>query len=310
MRKDIHRESQFNPLDYRFVFSFAQANPTECSPGYNNALLRASAHNRPEQEPVYSYGFGRIPTIVEWRTIQPLPRIAGRFFRSTKLYQCDVCGARYKYGDVWQHIESGEVITIGHECADKFGAMVDRSDLDAYRKEQARVRKLGRELAKRRDNLRKFVATAGHELLKALRSDHRIVRDIRTRVIKFGSISDKQKALVIKLATEQQEKASRPEEQTVPAQINGKRQTITGEVLSCKWYESDYGDTFKMTVKVKTNGGYWLAWGTCPTAILDEVQLASDLRGSTVRFDAALKPGRDEHFALFSRPTKATIVKR
>ncbi len=62
----------------------------------------------------------------------------------------------------------------------------------------------------------------------------------------------------------------------------------------------------KGTIKVHTDAGVWLAWGTLPAALLD----AQPSVGDVVEFTATLKRGRDAHFALYSRPTGGEIVSR
>ena len=61
-----------------------------------------------------------------------------------------------------------------------------------------------------------------------------------------------------------------------------------------------------MTLKVETDAGTWLAWGTCPSGLLGG---DFGIRGCRVRFDAKLtRSDRDEHFAFFKRPTKPAIL--
>ena len=69
-----------------------------------------------------------------------------------------------------------------------------------------------------------------------------------------------------------------------------------------------------MAVKVTTDAGTWIAWGTCPESILEAGRLNTNgdvsiaLRGAEIQFDAALKPGREAHFAIASRPTKGKVL--
>lgn len=67
--------------------------------------------------------------------------------------------------------------------------------------------------------------------------------------------------------------------------------------------------TRTMTVKITTPDGVWLAWGTVPSNLTGPDGTYQSLRGLEVEFQAALKAGREPHFALFSRPTKAVLVK-
>jgi hypothetical protein len=77
-------------------------------------------------------------------------------------------------------------------------------------------------------------------------------------------------------------------------------------VVSCKTYESDFGTSLKMTVKVTTSTGTWLCWGTVPSN-LDGFN-GGPLKGCKIEFTATLVKGREAHFALFKRPTKARVT--
>jgi hypothetical protein len=102
------------------------------------------------------------------------------------------------------------------------------------------------------------------------------------------------------------------EEKHVPAPEG--RVTVRGRVVSKKGVESAYGWTLKMTVKVETTEGTWLAWGTVPAdlALIQhptiEYQQTVLERGDEIEFTATLACGRDAHFAIFKRPTKARVI--
>nr|NIO76640.1 hypothetical protein [Armatimonadota bacterium] len=137
-------------------------------------------------------------------------------------------------------------------------------------------------------------------LAEALETDHHIVRDIAYRFRRFCELSPKQIALVMKLHNEAMN--PEPEEKHVPAPEG--RKTFRGIVVSQKVHDNGYGSQVKITVKVETPEGSWLAWGTCPALILDSRPLGIyDLRGSEVEIRATLsRSDRDEHFAFMKRP--------
>jgi hypothetical protein len=142
-----------------------------------------------------------------------------------------------------------------------------------------------------------------HEGLKeALQHSHPITRDIADRLERYGSISAAQIALVTKLARV----AAQPAEKTVPAPVKTGRMTIRGKVVSKKLQESIHGEAVRITVKVETPSGVWLAWGTCPAALCGNDQDVAP--GDEVEFSAALKQADKPHFAFFSRPTKARMI--
>ena len=82
-----------------------------------------------------------------------------------------------------------------------------------------------------------------------------------------------------------------------------KSQHPWGVIVSLKEHEGQWGVTTKMTVKVVTAEGVWLAWGTVPAGLECE-------RGDEVQFDATLEAGRTPEFAFAKRPTKASVTKK
>lgn len=84
-RTDVHAPSRLVPADYSLVMSFAY--PGGEDPAYGMEELRAL-------------------------------RESGRMFRKANgTGGCHVCGARFRYGSVFEHV-SGEYIAVGWECAE------------------------------------------------------------------------------------------------------------------------------------------------------------------------------------------------
>jgi hypothetical protein len=214
--------------------------------------------------------------------------------------KCTVCGASFAHGDVWKHDATGAHIHVGWECSEKYGMLVDHT---AHEMALLHARSLVRvELSRVRNEQERREFLAAHPGLEdALKVDHRTTRDLAQSFQTYRHLSDKQLDLAFKLAEDA--KNPPPAEVLVPAPVSEGRQWVEGVVVSVKLHASAYGETWKMTVKVTTPAGVWLTWGTRPTS-LDEAR-----RGDRVKFQAALKAGRDAHFALFSRPSKAVVVK-
>ncbi len=291
-RTDTHRVSQIQPEDYSLVFCYALASTMDGWPvpsvNINCALHGAKAHA----------ANGRC-CIIGLRLANTKMAAHG------SVGSCTVCGTAHLYGDVWFHEPTGEHIFVGHQCADKYELIADRRDfereLGTVRVRSAREH----ELAIREEDRSAYIDSV-EGLRVALDTNHNIVRDIKERFFsgRYTSLTEKQEALVLSLHEWSLRPAPAPEKH-VAAPIEAKRQVVTGLVVSTKLVSGYYGDSVKMTVKITTPEGTWLAWGTCPSSFLDE---GHNLRGSTVSFNAKLKQGRDAHFALFSRPTKAIVV--
>lgn len=282
-RTDIHRPGAIVPSAYTYIDSYALPSGGEDpDPGYNHREVRAFCE----------------------ATNQPVIGTLGK---------CGICGAAFRYGDVWEH-SAGDLVHVGHDCADKYAMLARRPGFDAALAALKRARAARIEAEAGKVRLERFCVTVPG-LAEAFEVDHYIIKDVAARLRQCGAISPKQVAMVLKIAREETERAKRPAEPSerhVTAPEG--RVVVRGRVVSKKVVESIYGETLKMTVKVETPEGTWLAWGTCPGSIAyiqpkDGPAYCVE-RGDTVEFRATLTRGRDSHFALFKRPTNAAIVVR
>lgn len=303
-RTDPHRPGAIVPGEYEYVFSYSGATMSGGHPipswGVNCEMDRRTETKTPEGKTVITNGKHNLNGLC---CIIGMGVAGHRFAEQGCTCQCSICGTAYVYGDVWKHLPSGEHIHVGHNCADKYSMLADRSkfELGRMRREAAAAVQIQKA---RNDEERKEFLDAHPGLEADLAIEHRIITDIAQKFVQYRSLSDKQIAFVHKLAEEVRNPAPpKPEEQHVPAPEG--RLMVRGVVLSVKSYASDYGDTLKMLVKVTTPAGIWLAWGTVPSALLSG---EGALRGSEVEFSAELRRGKDAHFALYKRPTQASIV--
>ena len=269
--RDYHCPSRFVPAHYRYVVS-------------------------------YVFGHSFMPPINVDRAVQAMKEYP-LFQHPTwgfRLGKCSVCGAHFNYGDLWLHEPSGELITVGHDCADKYSLLADRSafELEVGNAKAARAAELLK-VKKAEERAAFFAQHPGLE--SALECSHNIVQNIKSAFERWGNLSPRQIELVLKLAAEAA--ASKPvvvPEARVAAPEG--RTEFTGLVVSAKDVDSQFGLQTKVTILVETPEGSWLAWGTCPAAILSETGRNGGPRGKRVAITATLKRGRDAHFALMSRP--------
>jgi hypothetical protein len=214
------------------------------------------------------------------------------------LGKCSVCGANFSHGDVWKHEPTGEYIHLGYDCAAKYDMMADRS---AHELAYGRVKAAAAVAIKKQANedKRQAFLNAHPGLEKAFTYSHRIIVDIKERFTRDCEISEKQVALVLKIANDIEN--PRAEETKVEAPTGKK--TFRGVVVSTKVQEGAYGNSIKCVVKVQAEGGVWLAWGTVPANILnDNNGHKAAVKGSLVEITATLKPGREKGFAVMGRP--------
>jgi hypothetical protein len=296
-RNDPHRPSAICPSDYGYMFSFSLASTVDGWPvPAINMDLVVKLRNSPGVvfSPVHS-----------------------------ATNACDVCGAWFTHGDVWHHRPTGEYITLGHTCADKYELYANRDSWKAIR--GSAIARAERYARKRQMISRcRAILADEPELRRAFRTKHYITDDIKARFLQYGEISPKQLALVIKIHNEELRRAAEPTFEPADAPVG--KQTVEGTVLSTKIKETMYGDTLKMLVRVEVGDGTaWKAWGTVPAAFgralsdrQTEQASAIDapahierppLRGCRVRFSATFKQSPDDPaFAFFTRPTKPAIL--
>jgi len=198
--------------------------------------------------------------------------------------KCGSCGAWFIYGELWLHVPTGDYVHLGHDCAQKYGLMMDRSAAElANGRHRAAIATQIRK-AERAEDRAAFLAehpglAEAFEVGSAESNASRgaqIIADIAARFVEFASLSDKQIALVVKLANEiRNPRPPAPEEVHVPAPT-GKGIDFEGVITSAKLRESDYGFTWKISIKVATPTGCWIAWGSAPAGVLEHAVAIAD----------------------------------
>jgi hypothetical protein len=243
MKTGIHRPSQIRPAEYSIVTFYSLATTQD---GW----------------PIPSFN---VPFVLELMKKEK--------FATKSIGQCSVCGAHFVYGEVWRHDPTGEHIHIGWQCSDKYNLCADRAEFKAQRAVhvQAAMRVEKRRMI--RAQIKKQLAD-DPELREALRVDHHITHDIRARYIQWGHVSPAQRNLLIKLLNE----ANAPVEDVNWIDVPEGRHLIEGTVLSAKYQESFYGDTFKMLVRVDTDAGSYKVWGTVPSSIEADMRQLNQAR--------------------------------
>lgn len=282
-RVDAHSPGAIVPADYRAVLVYTRTNSDE----RYEALV--------EEHEELGLNWERACELLKTVPFFKHPRF------DTDLLKCQVCGARFLTGQIWKHLPTGEHLILGCDCAGKYGLEMDLTEVELYKKRvaEARVRRLE---TQRKQAARLAFLAENPGLEEALNCDHDITKRMKASLAAWGNLSEKQVTLAFKIANEAGQKKEVVTENNVPAPEGVV--TVVGMVVSTKAYEGNYGLSYKMTVKVVTNEGVWLCWGTIPSSIDD----IAGLRGKTVKFTATLKRGKDAHFALFARPRKAEIL--
>ena len=289
-RTDIHRPSVINPAEYDWV-------GFEYTPRTGDAMGDAMA-TRFERERIKMH----------------MDRTGGTYSRHAHGGNCMVCGNSLAiYTVLFYHALTNSYVRMGQDCAAKCdGLRYDegafnrfRSTVHAALEAQAGKRKAAATLAEH--GLTDAWTLYSAEGVSHTAYEESTILDIVGKLVKYGSISDKQMAFIGRLLGKIKDReaiaANRAAEnaaaEVIPEDIKGTRAKVTGTVLSVKFVDSAYGTTEKMLVK--TDAG-WKLWLTVPRSISPE-------RGNRVEFEAHIEASRDDpKFGFGSRPNKARII--
>lgn len=215
------------------------------------------------------------------------------------VYRCESCGTYYNHGAVVRNTVTGTLLSIGQNCAYQYfslGSVAELRRRDAAKRVEARERRdrIAAEIADQ------FAANPGLE--EVLEADHYIIRDLKSKQLQYGALSDKQVALAFKIKAEMDTRAAEAEN-TTWVEVPEGTQTVTGIILTTKYVDSQFGSTLKMLVKASTESGDFKVWGTVPAAI-DDAE-----KGAGVTFVAEVERSKDDpYFGFYKRPRKAEVI--
>ena len=280
-RTDIHRPSVIDPSEYQFV-SFHDHRP--------EAAIAAIA----EQEAFRAHR----------------ARTGGKFSDHDHGGVCHICGNAHALTVArFHHIPSNTYIEVGETCAGKLWDG-ERASFDSFRAKVA----AGVEAAAGKAKAQRILTEAGIAAAWGVYqsdwandggSEEGIIRDIVGKLVRYGSISDKQVTFLAKLLGQIEGRAARAAEReaeaaaALPIPTFAGRATVEGLIVSRKLVNGFYGNAIKVVIK-HVDG--WKVYGTEPSSIEAKV-------GDRIRFDAAIEVSDDDpKFGFFKRPTKAEVV--
>lgn len=293
-RVDIHSVGNIIPADYDYITSFAS---TTMFHGVEIPEFGLAYVYKLQQENV----FANI---------------------HANLCQCDVCGTWFTYGDVWKHRATGEHITMGWICGEKYSFFANHEEFNKLRGVMV-DKVLAAERRKLAWGSMRRAMEKNPNLSKLLAIDNRITRDIRKNFIHWGTITFPQVQLLEKLEREQLSRlandALRAESDAEYIANRAKaiegRHELVGDVLGIRVYDNEYNGHASTTVKMLVmldhpDEGLFKAWGTVPRSILKSYTGDySRLRGHRVKFKATFEVSvKDEYFSYFTRPSNGTIL--
>ena len=299
MRTDEHRPSAIVPQDYEFV-AFDYVGP--------------------------SFDFGMCQFLLTQRKLfrEHMTRAGGTYAKHENSGSCHVCGACAFYLVQWYHAKSNSYIQTGEDCARKLE--MSYGDMNAFR----RVIGDAREAVAGKKKAIAILADAGmaraweifeaeydslpgkdvqnHDPLsqdppisRQVYYEETTIRDIVGKLVKYGSISDKQTTFVSNLLNKIDQRpiveAQRKAEHDAAADCPTGRMRIRGTVVGTKVVADNYSrfGGEKTNIIVKTVEGFKV-YGS---------RFGGVEKGQEVDFTATITPSdRDTKFGFFKRPVQ------
>lgn len=303
LRTDAHRPSVLEPADYEYV-GFTDSGGR----AWEGAVNYGEQHGYSEWAKDFDYDAERS--------------------RINKIHPggCDSCGANnLRYRGYYRHVPTGDVIVLGIDCMEKMEfesreVMVAKKRSAAYFEQQLRVKAVYEwaDLAPENAEAHEFLSIS-----HAQGSSHEFLMDVRDKLYRFGRLSERQVAAVLRIKTPP---VSLEEQLGIePAPVIEGRIGIEGTVLAQKAKETIYGVIEKMLVL--DDRGFKI-WVTAPESILsalsseqhalwnreahespEDYPTTDTLKTRRVKFMAKVtRSDRDETFGFGSRPSKGELV--
>ncbi len=274
----VHNPSEFKPQDYR-VWEYLDNNP------FSGPFCQATLEER-----------------AAWR--QEMKATLGEKWQEIA-YRCAHCGnTNVRWVVACQHTPTGEMLVFGKDCVHRLGF----TDEKQFQLARLMSRDEARKVAVAAYLAREEFLKDKPELVAAMNdtANHdNFCKDVIGKLAKYGTLSEKQVAAVIKgVARFKERKATEATKPPAgPAPVG--KVKVQGVVACTKFQASDFGDVHKMLV-VFDNGSK--AWGTVPST-LPTMDPNAPLKGSRVEFtaDFTAKDG-DPTFAFYKRPSKASVI--
>lgn len=275
----IHNPKHFEPSDYEIVDTLDNRRPV-----------------------YYGQGVESFEEEVKWWEADML-RVYGPDWRK-KIHHCVHCGnGNVRWITAAKHVPSGDVVTFGVDCTERLGFANRNAFKLAQLKSKAEAGHARIKLWKEREAFVAANPEIGEALAKIKEPVHAknwFAIDVLSKLDRYGSLSERQVAAVLASLKRDVEFAARKAAEA--AEVKGDapegRVEVSGVVVGLKVYESAFGDTLKMTLKLANNAKVWL---TVPSKATVE-------RGDKVTVTATFKRSdKDASFAFGKRPTGIAV---
>lgn len=217
-----------------------------------------------------------------------------------KSHRCVHCGnTNVRWITAVNHLPTGDVVVFGADCTERLGFANRQAFKLAQLKAKAEAGHAKMKIWKARVaflEANPAFAAAVEQAKNPVHAKNSFVADVITKLNVYGSLSERQVAAVIASLARDIEYAARKANEV--AEVKGDapngRATVSGVILSVKDYESDFGVTTKMLVKLDNNSRVFV---TRPAK-------TDANKGDRITFTATFTPkAEDKSFAFGKRPT-------
>lgn len=281
-RQDIHRPSAINPADYIYVaIEFT-----------NVQSLGDALFLQMERELIRNH----------------MAKTGGTWSHHEHGGNCHVCGAHCIYTVLFYHQKTNSYIRTGGDCAQKMEMGFDEKHLDAFKAKVHNHLEAQAGKKKAQAILAEAGLTAAWTIFNTPDSEQanlyeeRTIWDIVGKLVKYGSVSEKQtnyvRTLLGKIENRAAIQAERAAATAAAAPAPTGRVTVSGKVLALKEVENNYRGygasetNWKLLIQADSGYKVWCS------------RFANLERGERVTFKITLEPSKnDAKFAFGKRPT-------
>lgn len=237
-RTDIHRPSVINPAEYEFV-----------------AVKYIGSSER-----------GAEITLGSAQVIgEHIRATGGKYSTHNHGGTCMVCGAGAMYLAVWHHAPTNTYICTGEDCAlkmDLHGADFQSARAEVKRTKTFRTGKARAEHELAERNLTQAWAIYSATARDDFEYEERTIADLVSKLVQYGSLSDKQWAFMDRLFAQIDGRAAKAAARAAEAAQSqhigtvGERITIEGTITFSTSYDTAYGTTYVTGIKDEAGNVY------------------------------------------------------
>lgn len=221
---------------------------------------------------------------------------------------CDCCGHSLKYACVVQHLPTQDLFYIGRDCARKieylrrFDAVIEGASIAVAERAACNAREHAA-LAQSSDDFKAAYHWAG-----TVAEAPELARDIRAKIRRYGSPSEAQKALLIKIWSEDLARRA-----TATGSAPRGKHTVTGTIISIKMARNKTFDTWQAKTLIDLGNGVRV-YGNAPSSVYElqafgAVPALLVTKGQRIQFTATFEPSRnDKLFGFWKRPSRWNLI--